>query len=160
MSDAEMSGLGDDDLLAGVRSYWESHDAVPTGMVARLQTTAALAASDTDLDMELMMLVERTAELAGARGASTTAYTLRFAHDGVDLLLRISTDGAVPRIDGWVVPPEQITVTVLRDEDTLSTVEVGDTGRFELPDLTPGMLRLRLEPADGTTPFVTPAFEI
>ena len=59
-------------------------------MVARLQTAAALAASDTDLDMELMLLVERTEELAGARGASTTAYTLRFAHDGVDLLLRIS----------------------------------------------------------------------
>ena len=44
-----------------------------------------------------MLLVERTEELAGARGASTTAYTLRFAHDGVDLLLRVSGDGdAVP----------------------------------------------------------------
>ena len=155
-----MSDLTDDDLLAGVRTYWESRDAVPAGMVARLQTSAALAASDTDLDMELMMLVERTEELAGARGASTTAYTLRFAHDGVDLLLRISTDGSTPRIDGWVVPPSPVTVTVLRDEDTLATLEVGDTGRFELSDLNPGMLRLRLEPADGSTPFVTPAFEI
>jgi hypothetical protein len=155
-----MSELTDDDLLAGVRTYWESHDAVPTGMVARLQTAAALAASDTDLDMELMLLVERTEELVGARGASTTAYTLRFAHEGVDLLLRISSDGAAPRIDGWVVPPAPITVAVLRDEDTLATLDVGDTGRFELPDLTPGMLRLRLEPADGSTPFMTPAFEI
>jgi hypothetical protein len=155
-----MPDLTDDELLAGVRTYWEARDAVPAGMVARLQTSAALAASDTDLDMELMLLVERTEELAGARGASTTAYTLRFAHDGVDLLLRISTDGTAPRIDGWVVPPSPITVTVLRDEDALSTLEVGDTGRFELPDLTPGMLRLRLEPADGSTPFVTPAFEI
>jgi hypothetical protein len=156
-----MAELSDDDLLAGVRTYWESRDAVPAGMVARLQTAAALAASDTDLDMELMLLVERTAELAGARGgASTTAYTLRFAHDGVDLLLRISTDGSAPRIDGWVVPPSPISVIVLRDDDTLTTLEVGDTGRFELPDLTPGMLRLRLEPADGSTPFVTPAFEI
>ncbi len=160
MSETAMPGLGDDDLLAGVRTYWEAHDAVPTGMVARLQTAAALAASDIDLDMELMLLVERTEELAGARGASTTAYTLRFAHDGVDLLLRISADGAVSRIDGWVVPPSPVTVTVLRDEDSLTTLEVGDTGRFELPDLTPGMLRLRLEPADGSTPFVTPAFEI
>ena len=155
-----MSELADDDLLAGIRTYWESHDGVPTGMVARLQTAAALAASDTDLDMELMLLVERTEELAGARGASTTAYTLRFAHDGVDLLLRISTDGTNPRIDGWVVPPSPITVLVLRDDDTLGTLDVGDTGRFELPDLTSGMLRLRLEPADGSTPFVTPAFEI
>jgi len=157
MSEAE---LGDDALLAGVRTYWEAVDPVPSGMVARLQTAAALAASDTDLDMELMLLVERSAELAGARGASTTAYTLRFAHDGVDLLLRISTDGTSPRIDGWVVPPSPVNVVVLRDADALATLEVGDTGRFELPDLTPGMLRLRLEPVDGSTPFVTPAFEI
>jgi hypothetical protein len=160
MSDPAMSGLDDDDLLAGVRTYWEAQDPVPTDMVARIQTVAALAASDTDLDIELMLLVERTEELAGARGASTTAYTLRFAHDGVDLLLRVSGDGATSRIDGWVVPPSPVNVTVLRDDDTLATLEVGDTGRFELPDLIPGMLRLRLEPADGSTPFVTPAFEI
>jgi hypothetical protein len=155
-----MSEIDDHDLLAGVRTYWESHDAVPAGMVARLQTAAALAASDTDLDIELMLLVERTVELAGARGASTTAYTLRFAHDGVDLLLRVSGDGATSRIDGWVVPPSPVNVVVLRDDDTLSALEVGDTGRFELPDLTPGMLRLRLDPTDGSTPFMTPAFEI
>jgi len=155
-----MSELTDDHLLAGIRTYWDGHDPVPAGMVARLQTVAALAASDTDLDMELMLLVERTEELVGARGASTTAYTLRFAHDGVDLLLRVSTDGTASRIDGWVVPPAPVTVTVLRDADALATVEVGDTGRFELPDLSPGMLRLRLEPVDGTTPFITPAFEI
>jgi hypothetical protein len=155
-----MAELTDDDLLAGVRAHWEAADPVPSGMLARLQTAAALAASDTDLDMELMLLVERTEELAGARGASTTAYTLRFAHDGVDLLLRVSTDGAAPRIDGWVVPPSPVTVTVLREAEVLASLDVGDTGRFELPDLTSGMLRLRLDPSDGSTPFVTPAFEI
>ena len=158
-----MNELRDDDLLAGVRSYWETHDPVPEGMVARLQTTAALAASDlydVGLDIELMLLVERTEELAGTRGASTTAYTLRFAHDGVDLLLRISSDGADARIDGWVVPPSPVTIAVLRDNSTLATLDVGETGRFELPDLSPGLLRLRLEPADGSTSFMTPAFEI
>src|SRR4051794_4577914 len=155
-----MAERTDEDLLAGIRSYWESRDPVPDSMVARLQTVAALAASDTDLDLELMLLVERTGELAGARGASTTAYTLRFAHDGVDLLLRVSGDGTASRIDGWVVPPSPITVTVLREADALATLEVGDTGRFELPDLDHGMLRLRLEPVDGSTPFITPAFEI
>jgi hypothetical protein len=159
-----MTELTDDDLLAGIRSHWETRDAVPEGMVARLQTAAALAASDTDLDIELMLLVERTEELAGARGTSTAAYTLRFAHDGVDLLLRVSGDGASSRIDGWVVPPSPIAVTVQRDTDTGwsddTTLDVGDTGRFELPDLTPGMLRLRLEPTDGSTTFQTPAFEI
>jgi hypothetical protein len=158
-----MSELRDDDLLAGIRHYWESSDPVPDGMVARLQTAAALAASDlydVGLDIELMLLVERTEELAGTRGSSTTAYTLRFAHDGVDLLLRISSDGASARIDGWVVPPSPITITVLRDDVTQATLEVGDSGRFELPDLSPGLLRLRLEPTDGSTSFMTPAFEI
>jgi hypothetical protein len=162
-----MTELSDDDLLTGIRAHWASRDPVPEGLVARLQTAAALAAADlydVGLDIELMLLVERTEELAGARGGSTTAYTLRFAHDGVDLLLRVSTDGASSRIDGWVVPPSPVAVTVQRDIDTGwtddATLEVGDTGRFELPDLTSGMLRLRLEPADGSTPFVTPAFEI
>jgi hypothetical protein len=155
-----MSGLSDDDLLSGVRAFWESRDPVPPHMIARLQTAAALAASDTDLDIELMMLVERTDELAGARGTSTTAYTLRFAHDGVDLLLRVSADDAAPRIDGWVVPPSPVDVTVLRGADVLATLTVDDTGRFELHDLTPGLFRLRLQPVDGSTPFITPAFEI
>ena len=162
-----MTELSDDDLLAGIRQHWEARDPVPDGLVARLQTAAALAAADlydADLDIELMLLVERTEELAGARGASTTAYTLRFAHDGVDLLLRVSTDGATSRIDGWVVPPSPVTVSVQRDLDLgwadAATLEVPATGRFELPDLTPGMLRLRLAPADGSTPFMTPAFEI
>ena len=137
---------------------------MPEGMVARLQTAAALAASDTDLDIELMLLVERTEELAGARGTSTTAYTLRFAHDGIDLLLRISSDGASSRIDAWVVPPAPITVTVERDTDlgwsADGSLQVGDTGRFELTRLMPGMLRLRLDPTDGSSSFLTPAFEI
>jgi hypothetical protein len=162
-----MTEYSDEGLLAGVRTYWENNDPVPDGMVARLQTSAALAASDlydVGLDIELMLLVERTEELAGTRGTSTTAYTLRFAHDGVDLLLRISTDGARSRIDGWVVPPSAIAVVVQRDSATgwsdETSLEVGNAGRFELPDLAPGMLRLRLVPADGSTSFMTPAFEI
>ena len=154
----------DDELLAGVRAFWETHDPVPDGMLARVQAAAALAASDTDLDIELMLLVERTDELVGARGTTSSAYTLRFAHDGVDLLLRISNDGATSRIDGWVVPPSPIALVVQRDTDLgwseASSLEVGAAGRFELVDLTPGMLRLQLEPADGTTSFMTPAFEI
>jgi hypothetical protein len=149
-----------DDLLAGVRSYWEANDPVPPGMVARLQEAAALAASDTDLDIELLLLVERTDDLAGARGMSTTAYTLRFAHEGIDLLLRVSSQDSSARIDGWVVPPSPVAVSFLRDSEVLATLDVGDSGRFELADLTTGMLRLRLEPTDGSTTFMTPAFEI
>jgi hypothetical protein len=149
---------GDEELYGVVRTVWEQRDPVPDGLVTRLQEAAALAAAG-DLDVELMLLVERSEELVGTRG-SGTAYTLRFAHDGVDLLLRV----AEGRIDGWVVPPVALTVRTVRDGApegaTESVVAVGDTGRFELTDLAPGLLRLRLEPADGSTAFLTPAFEI
>src|SRR4051794_14813546 len=135
-----MAELNNENLFAGIRTYWESRDPVPEGLVARVQAAAALAASDTDLDIELMLLVERTEELAGTRGGSTSAYTLRFAHDGVDLLLRVSTDGVSSRIDGWVVPPSPIGLVVQRGPDLgwsdATTVQVGDAGRFELLDLT------------------------
>jgi hypothetical protein len=167
MAETPAHETGDDGMYAGIRTYWDARDPVPEGMVARLQTAAALAAADlydVGLDIELMLLVERTEELAGTRGASTAAYTLRFAHDGVDLLLRVSSEGAASRIDGWVVPPSPVAVVVQRDSaagwSDDGTLEVADTGRFELPDLSPGMLRLRLEPADGSTTFMTPAFEI
>ena len=153
------------DLLDVVRTVWQERDPVPPGMVARMQEAAALAASgweDADLDIELMLLVERTDELTGARGASTTAYTLRFAHDGVDLLLRVTPEDRTARIDGWIVPPSPVAVRLLRDDGAPEgpLLDVGDTGRFELTDLEPGLLRLRLEPAEGGTTFITPAFEI
>lgn len=163
----DLPELTDESIFAGIRAYWDLHDPAPEELVARVQAAAALAASelyDVGLDIELMLLVERTEELAGARGGSATAYTLRFAHDGVDLLLRVSGDGASSRIDGWVVPPSPIAVVVQRETASGwsddAAIDIGDTGRFELPELAPGMLRLRLEPTDGSTSFMTPAFEI
>jgi hypothetical protein len=154
-----MSELRDEELYAVVRAVWEQRDPVPDGLVARLQEAAALAAGDLGLEIE-MMLVERSDELLGTRGRSATAYTLRFAHDGVDLLLRISSEDDAARVDGWVVPPTQLTVRVVDEARADTPVAVGDTGRFELADLPRGLLRLRLEPADGSAPFQTPAFEI
>ena len=52
---------------------------------------AAAAVADSDLDLELMVLVERSTELVGARGG--TAYTLRFVHGETDLLLRVAVEG-------------------------------------------------------------------
>jgi hypothetical protein len=151
---------GADQIWADLRGHFEQRDPVPDGLVARMQAAAALAASDGDLDLELMLLVERSEELAGTRGVSATAYTLRFAHGGVDLLLRVSTSTDGARVDGWVVPPAPLTVRVLRGEEETAVLEVGGTGRFELADQPPGLLRLRLDPDDGSTPFITPAFEI
>jgi hypothetical protein len=150
----------DDELLERVRAVWEQRDPVPSGLVARMQSAAALAAESGGLDLELMLLVERSDELAGTRGGADAAYTKRFSHAGLDLLVRV----AGSRLDGWVVPPAPVTVVVqrsVRDGWTdLASVAVGATGRFELPDLAPGLLRLRLEPGDGAAAFQTPAFEL
>ena len=153
-----MSELSRDALLAIVRRVWEERDPVPEDLVARMQATAAIAASD--LDLELMVLVERSTELVGARG--TTAYTLRFVHGDTDLLLRIAVDGDRSRVDGWVVPPEPMTIRALpgAEPDTHDAV-VTESGRFELTDLPVGLMRLRLEPHDTSrAAFATPTFEI
>jgi hypothetical protein len=153
-----MSELNREALLGIVRGIWEERDPVPDGLVARMQAAAALA--DSDLDLELMELVERSTELVGARGSA--AYTLRFVHGDTDLLLRIAVDGEQSRIDGWVVPPEPMTIRALQGEEPHSHgAVVTDSGRFELVDVPLGLLRLRLEPHDSAHPaFATPAFEI
>lgn len=153
-----MSELSRDALLGIVRDVWEERDPVPDHLVAAMQVAAALAASD--LDVELMELVERSTELVGARGS--TAYTLRFVHGGTDLLLRIAVDGDRSRVDGWIVPAEPMTIRALPGElPAAHDAVVSDSGRFELTDLPIGLMRLRLEPHDHTRPaFATPTFEI
>lgn len=155
-----MSEPNRDELLDAVRRMWTERDPVPEGLVARMQAVAA--AADTDLDVELMLLVERSAELAGARG-SATAYTLRFEYGELQLLVRVGGDGEFRRLDGWVTPSTAMTVRAVGTGDTPQehVAVVSDRGRFELPGLAPGLVRLRLEPDDpGTAPMATPAFEI
>ncbi len=152
-------------LLTIVRTAWEERDPMPEGLIARMQAAAALASAELSFEDELMLLVERSTQLAGTRGA-TAAYTLRFAAEGHDLLLRIATTGEGARIDGWVVPAEPMTVEVLRtaggaDGTVEGSVAVNENGRFELLGLAAGMLRIRLRPHDpAATGFVTPTFEI
>ncbi len=153
-----MSELSRDALLSIVRDVWDRHDPVPAGLITSMQATAAIAASD--LDVELMELVEQTTELVGARG--TTAYTLRFVHGDTDLLLRIAVDGDRSRVDGWIVPAEPMTIRALPgDSPSAHDAVTTESGRFELTDLPVGLLRLRLEPHDTSRPaFATPTFEI
>lgn len=153
-----MSELSRDALLGIVREVWEQRDPVPEHLVASMQAVVALAA--TDLDVELMELVEHSTQLAGARGSS--AYTLRFVHGDTDLLLRVAVDGDRSRVDGWIVPAEAMTIRALAGElPAAHDAVVSESGRFELTDLPIGLMRLRLEPHDHARPaFATPTFEI
>lgn len=153
-----MTELSREALLEIVRDVYERHDPVPAHLVASMQAAAALA--DSDLDLELMELVEHSTELVGARGS--TSYTLRFVHGDTDLLLRVAVDGDRSRVDGWIVPPEPMTVRALTGTEPANhDAVVSDSGRFELTGLPLGMLRLRIEPHDTSRPaFATPTFEI
>ena len=158
-----MSELGREALLGVVRQMWTAMDPVPEDLVARMQ--AVLASEQvTDLDYELLVLVERSRELAGARGGS--AYTLQFAHGDVALLVRAAgpEDGtATGRLDGWLAPAVEMTVRATRVDDGGGDwhVEADSRGRFEFKNLPAGLFRLFLTPRDaGARPFGTPAFEI
>jgi hypothetical protein len=156
-----MAEMSRDHLLAIVRRVWEERDPVPAGLVRRMQGAADLAEFETGLalDLELMTLADRSYELNGARG--TAAYTLRFVHEDVNLLLRIAADGDHSRVDGWIVPAEPMTVRAILDEPETRAAVVNDGGRFEITGLPLGLMRLRLEPHDsGRAPFATPTFEI
>lgn len=156
-----------EEIFGALEELWTQRDPMPDGLVERMQALvhAEVALADTDLDYELMLLIERTAELAGTRSAGT-AYTLRFGGDNLDLLVRAGggNGGPTTRLDGWVVPPASITVRATRIDQGAEQsweTEVDDRGRFEFPDLPVGLYRLWLTPADeAAKPFGTPAFEI
>lgn len=162
-----------DEIFDDLETMWADRDPVPDGMVARMQALVAaeVTLSLTDLDYELMMLIERTAELAGTRSTGTgTAYTLRFGTGDLDLLVRAGgrDGGTSSRLDGWVVPPTELTVRATKlagpqaaEAEQSWEVAVDAQGRFEFSDLPPGLYRLWLTSHDeDAKPFGTPAFEI
>lgn len=159
--------MNDDETdLRQLADLWRERDPVPDGLVERMQLLARAEADllATDWDYELLALVERSTELAGARSGSG-ALTLRFAEGDVELMVRIVEAGSGPRLDGWVVPAAPMTVTVMdpagTDAPDGTAVRVGATGRFEITGLAHGLVRLRLDPDDDTTsPILTPTFEI
>ena len=179
MSDSEPDGV--EPGLGDLAAMWGAVDPLPPGLLARMQAVAAAedVLATSDLDHELMRLVERSAILAGARGSA--AHTLRFAYANLDLLVRAAGSNGVPltRLDGWIVPPGEISVRaeLLRGDAAAASgpesgdgglavtgeerhATVDDNGRFEFAGLPTGLMRLWLIPADGTRPIATPVFEI
>jgi hypothetical protein len=160
MSDSHL----DDELLsADVRRVTDAFDPVPDGMVERMvAVTRDIADHDPDLELQLMLVVERFEELVGTRGGARS-YTLRFGGEGVDLLVRVgvSEEEGRARLDGWLVPAESAPVQVREVGGEGRTYDgvAEATGRFEFPDLPTGFYRVSLKLADDQT-FGTPAFEI
>jgi hypothetical protein len=153
----------DERLLGDVRRATEIFDPVPPGMVERMvAVTRDVADHDPDLELQLMLVVERFAELVGTRGGARS-YTLRFGGEGVDLLVRVgvSEEEGRARLDGWIVPAASGPVTVheVGGDGRVFEGTAAETGKFEFPDLPTGFYRVSLKLADEQT-FGTPAFEI
>jgi hypothetical protein len=155
--------LQDEPLLADVRRATAAFEPLPAGMVERMvAVTRDVADHDPDLELQLMLVVERFAELVGTRGGARS-YTLRFGGDGVDLLVRVGVaeEEGRARLDGWLVPAESAPVQIREvggEGRTYDSVAEA-SGRFEFPDLPTGFYRVSLKLADDQT-FGTPAFEI
>ena len=159
----------DEQLFAELRTMWVERDPMPEGLDDLV--IAALAAEDIDMEYELLFLVERDQQFAGARTTtSTSAQTalsskLEFSNGTVTVLLRIA-GGQVgtSRIDGWVTPAQPMTARVVVKTWVGETFEheVGvQDGRFVLAEVPHGLVRIWLSPQSSRAkPLATPLFEI
>jgi len=165
MNDAKGAGRPDDELLDQVARLWEKLDPPPDdladGVLARLAVQ--------DLEYELLTLVEGTDALAGVRSATmlrapdeTGTWSLEYLGPGFRVQLRISRRGRQARLDGWVSPPQPMTVmlsSVLRKSGVLEA-QVSDSGRFEFPIAPAGACRMTFVTESGGRPQATPPFWI
>lgn len=148
-----------DSLLADMFSRV---DPVPPNLAD--QVLLAISMEDLDVEYQLLSLVEKTRELAGARQVSD-ALTVAFAAHGRSLMMRISplADGR-RRVDGWIGPASQVTVKVSRPSGAVEC-RTDETGRFELASVAAGPARVMIaewpsEDGGDQTPFSTPLFDL
>jgi hypothetical protein len=155
----------DDELLDAVAKLWERLDPPPDDLADGV--LARLAAQD--LEYELLTLVESDEALSGVRSTATLrapdetgTWSLEYLGPGFRVQLRISRRGRQARLDGWVSPPQPMTVmlsSVLRKGGVLEA-QVSDSGRFEFPVAPAGACRMTFVTESGGRPQATPPFWI
>jgi hypothetical protein len=165
MSEKTGAPRSDDELLDEVAQLWERLDPPPADLADGV--LARLAAQD--LEYELLTLVESDEALAGVRSTTmlrapdeTGTWSLEYLGPGFRVRLRISRRGRQARLDGWVSPPQPMTVmlsSVLRKGGVLEA-QVSDSGRFEFPVAPAGACRMTFVTESGGRPQATPPFWI
>ncbi|MBA2444588.1 MAG: hypothetical protein H0V49_04580 [Nocardioidaceae bacterium] len=150
-----------DALLGDIAAMWREADPMPADLVDKV--LVAIGGDNLDVEYELLHLVERSRELEGVRGLGD-AYTVVFSSGPYSLLLRVGTHAAGRRrVDGWLSPPQSMTVKVTQQADT-RYADADETGRFEFEWLPAGLSRFWLAFTDSAAepdhPFATPAFEL
>ncbi|MGH3471247.1 MAG: hypothetical protein ACRDPG_04260 [Nocardioidaceae bacterium] len=159
MTDAEIT-------QSRLADMWDRHDPMPDGLVEKV--LVAIETEDLDAEYELLHMIDRSHELAGARGVGD-AMTIAFSGGAVSLLLRVSQIGKKAcRVDGWVSPAQPMKVSVTQKTRTWDAL-VDGMGRFELPKLPTGLTRFWLfaddaegtaSPSDAERLFATPTFDL
>jgi hypothetical protein len=165
MNEPTGAPLSDEVLLDTVARLWEKIDPPPEDLADGV--LARLAAQD--LEYELLTLVESDEALAGVRTATmqrapdeTGTWSLEYLGPGFRVQLRVSRRGRQARLDGWVSPPQPMTVmlsSVLR-KGTVLEAQVSDSGRFEFPVAPAGACRMTFVTESGGRPQATPPFWI
>ena len=167
MNETTGAPRSDDELLDSVAKLWQTIDPPPADLADGV--LARLAAED--LDYELLTLVEGDEALAGVRGPTATiqrapdetgTWSLEYLGPGFRVQLRVSRRGRQARLDGWVSPPQPMTVmlsSVLRKGGVLEA-QVSDSGRFEFPVAPAGACRMTFVTESGGRPQATPPFWI
>lgn len=146
-----------DQLLTSLVEVWQRVDPVPKDLVDRV--LVALAVEDLEVDYELLDLTSRWVGLAGAR-SDEEAITFTFDSADLSMVLRVrSTGGDTCRVDGWITPARDLTVTASQAGNAVQA-HVLDPGRFEFPELKSGATRFLLHPEASTPHLITPAVDL
>jgi hypothetical protein len=146
-----------DQLLDALAEMWEQRDPVPEELVQRI--LIALTMDDLDVQYELLELTSRLVGLAGAR-SEDEAITFTFDSADLSMVLRVSsTGGDTCRVDGWITPARELTVTATQAGVAVQA-HVLDQGRFEFPELRSGATRFLLHPEASTPHLITPAVDL
>lgn len=150
-----------DAMFAELAAMWDRQDPMPDDLVDKV--LVALATENLDAEYELLHLVERSRELEGARGAGE-AVTIGFSAGAFSLLLRVTAlTEKLCRVDGWVTPPQSMSVTITQQSRKFAAM-VDALGRFEIPEIPTGLTRFFLLSDDaaheGERSFATPTFEL
>jgi len=165
MNETTGAPRSDDELLDSVAKLWQTLDPPPADLADGV--LARLAAQD--LEYELLTLVESDEALAGVRSTTmlrapdeTGTWSLEYLGPGFRVQLRVSRRGRQARLDGWVSPPQPMTVmlsSVLRKGGVIEA-QVSDSGRFEFPIAPAGACRMTFVTESGGRPQATPPFWI
>jgi hypothetical protein len=163
---AELAGrpLDDDDLraLQEVAGMYDAVDPVPDDLVSRVQF--ALALDEVFDEVARMTRVPLDAmAVRSEHAAGTRTETVTFSAERLTAMVTSTRVGADSiRLDGWLAPPEAMTVRLRMQHGPVRDVVADAAGRFSFDDLPAGFAQLSFHP-DGEAAenaVVTPLFQL